>query len=350
MAAELASPRDMAVARMPFLSARQRIALVMRVGDAPLRELRLEDVELAVGRRLDGARWDPDAWERESERDLRFLSAVGGSSYGYFDSGYPAILRETARPPFMLYARGRLPDGRRPSVAIVGTRYPTGRGLEAALALAMEAAAEGVQVVSGLARGIDSAAHRGAVAAGGRTFAVLGRGIDAVYPASNKELAARMVDAGGGITSEYPPGTPPSRWTFPERNRILAGLCRSTVVVEAPGGSGALISAAFALEEGRDVYVASACAGGPRSAGSDALAADGALTLSSFGDIIEDWRYGDKRYGDKRCGDKRGGAYEPGCFYALAWRPGERRRRAPLRRPNRTRPRSPANGRTSRRT
>lgn len=340
MAAELASLRDMIVARMPFLSARQRIKLVMRVGGAPLCDLCLEDVERAVGHRLDGARWDPDAWEREAERDLRFLSAVGGSSYGYFDAGYPAILRETARPPFMLYVRGRLPDGRRPSVAIVGTRYPTGRGLDAALALAMEAAAEGVQVVSGLARGIDSAAHRGAIAVGGRTYAVLGRGIDAVYPASNKELAARMVEAGGGIASEYPPGTPPSRWTFPERNRILAGLCRSTVVVEAPGGSGALISAAFALEEGRDVYVAAACSGGPRSAGSDALAADGAVTLSSFGDIIEDWR----------CGVGRHGAFEPGGFDARSRRSGNRRRRAPLRRPSRTRLTSPAHGRTSRRT
>lgn len=340
MAAELASLRDMTVARMPFLSARQRIALVMRVGDAAVCGLRLGDVERAVGRRLDGVRWDPGAWEREAERDLRFLSATGGSSYGYFDRGYPAILRETARPPFMLYARGRLPDGQRPSVAIVGTRYPTGRGLEAALALAMEAAAEGVQVVSGLARGIDSAAHRGAIAAGGRTFAVLGRGIDAVYPASNKELAARMVEAGGGIASEYPPGTPPSRWTFPERNRILAGLCRSTVVVEAPGGSGALISAAFALEEGRDVYVAAACSGGPRSAGSDALAADGAVTLSSFGDIIDDWR----------SGDRRRGASGPGIFEARSWRAGKLRRRAPLRRRNRFRPRSPAYGRTSRRT
>ena len=221
---------------------------------------------------------------------MSWLYRAGGSSFSYYDPGYPAILRETARPPFMLYVRGRLPDQGRPAVAIVGTRYPTGRGLDAAVSLGMEAAAAGVAVVSGLARGIDSGAHRGALAAGGRTFAVLGRGVDAVYPPANKELAARMVASGGGIASEYPPGTPPSRWTFPERNRIRAGLCRSTVVVEAPGVSGALISAAFALEEGRDVYVAASCMGGLRSAGSDALAADGAVTLACFGDIMEDWR------------------------------------------------------------
>jgi len=280
----------MTIARMPFLSARERILLAGVLGRAPFSSLRLRDVEAAVGRRLRDAPWDAASWSAMAESDASWLEKVGGSSYSYFDPGYPAILRETARPPFMLYVRGRLPDQGRPAVAIVGTRYPTGRGLDAAVALGMEAAAAGVAVVSGLARGIDSGAHRGALAAGGRTFAVLGRGVDAVYPAANKELAARMVATGGGLTSEYPPGTPPSRWTFPERNRILAGLCRSTVVVEAPGASGALISAAFALEEGRDVYVAASCMGGVRSAGSDALAADGAVTLAGFGDIIEDWR------------------------------------------------------------
>ncbi len=292
MVNKLATLAAMTIARMPFLSARERIVLLGSLGDRPFAALRLGDVERIVGRRLPGAPWEAAAWISAAERDSAYLSRVGGSSFAYFDTGYPAILRETARPPFLLYVRGQLPDPRKPAVAIVGTRFPTGRGIDAAAALGMEAGSAGVAVVSGLARGIDSAAHRGALAAGGLTFAVMGRGIDAVYPAANKELAARMVAAGGGIASEYPPGMPPSRWTFPERNRILAGLCRSTVVVEAPGASGALISAAFALEEGRDVYVSATCMGGIRSAGSDALAADGAVVLACFGDIIEDWRYG----------------------------------------------------------
>ena len=99
-----------------------------------------------------------------------------------------------------------------------------------------------------------------------------------------------MLERGGGLVSEYPPGTSPSRWTFPERNRILVGLCRSTVVVEAPGHSGALISAGFANDEGRDVYVAGACRGGYRSAGSDALAEDGATVIHGLGDILDDWK------------------------------------------------------------
>ena len=290
MANSMAGVSALAIARMPYLSAREKILLSEALGAGSLAALRLGDVEAIVRRRLAGALWNPEAWTAAAMRDAEYLTSVGGSSYSYFDSGYPPILRETARPPFMLYVRGRLPPCDRPSVAIVGTRFPTGRGLDVAVALGMEAAAAGVPVVSGLARGIDSAAHRGALAGGGLTFAVLGRGVDEVYPPSNKDLAASMVGSGGGILSEYPPGTPPSRWTFPERNRILAGLCRSTVVVEAPGGSGALISAAFALEEGRDVYVAASCQGGVRSAGSDSLVADGAVTFASFIDIMEDWR------------------------------------------------------------
>jgi DNA processing protein len=292
MANDIDTIRNMAIARMRILSAREKIRLADRLGSRSLRSLRRSEAEYMIQRRLGEDAWDPDGWMTLADLDATFLGRTGGSAFSYFDLGYPAILRETARPPFMIYVRGAMPDQARPAVAIVGTRYPTGRGIEVASGLGAQAALAGVQVVSGLARGIDAAAHRGALQGGGATFAVLGRGIDAVYPSSNKELAMRMVAAGGGLLSEYPPGMPPSRWTFPERNRILAGLCRSTVVVEAPGGSGALISASFALEEGRDVYVAAACMGGIRSAGSDSLVADGAQTLESFGDIIEDWRGG----------------------------------------------------------
>ncbi len=302
MTETIASLEHMTIARMPFLSARERIRLASSLGSGSLGglrlvNLRLGDLEILVQRRLPRAVWDPGAWVVLAEKDMAFLSRVGGASVSYMDHGYPAILRETARPPFMLYVRGRLPDPYKPALAIVGTRYPTGRGLDAAMAIGREAGAAGVPVVSGLARGVDSAAHRGALAGGGVTFAILGRGIDAVYPSSNKDLASKMVAAGGGLASEYPPGTAPTRWTFPERNRILAGLCRSTVVVEAPGGSGALISAAFALEEGRDVYVVASCMGGIRSAGSDALASDGAVALNNFSDIIDDWRDGSTRLG-----------------------------------------------------
>lgn len=288
MAAERDRLRLLALARSPFLSARERI-LVAGASDAPLRALELGDLEAICGRRLRDARWDPLELEREAERDSRWMERAGVRAVSYFDGDYPPLLRETARPPFMLYARGRLPDPERPALAVVGTRYPTGRGLSVAAAIAREAARGGVPVVSGLARGVDGAAHRGALDGAGQTVAVLGRGIDGVYPPSHRELARRILEAGGGLVSEYPPGIGPTRWTFPERNRIIAGLCRAALVVEAPTGSGALITAGFALEEGRDVYVAEACLGGPRSAGADALAADGARAVLSFDEIFADW-------------------------------------------------------------
>lgn len=280
----------LALARSPFMSARERI-LVADVldGASELSRLSLSNLEEICGRRLGNAEWDPGRLEEAAERDRAWMATTGTKAYSYFDRGYPALLRETARPPFILYVRGRLPDFRRPALAVVGTRYPTGRGLETAAKIASEAAEAGVSVVSGLARGVDAAAHRGALAGGGATFAVIGRGLDRIYPLSNKDLAARMLISGGGLMSEYPPGTPPSRWTFPERNRIIAGLCRSTLVVEAPAGSGALITADFALQEGRDVYVAEACSGGSRSVGSDLLATDGARSVGSFDDIAADW-------------------------------------------------------------
>jgi DNA processing protein len=289
MAPDRPALKLLALARSPFLSARERI-LVADALDAELSELTLSDLEGLCGRRHRDVKWEPKRLEDEALRDEAWLAATGTRAYSFFDPDYPVLLRETARPPFMLYVRGRLPGQDSPALAVVGTRFPTGRGLEAAAHIAAGAGRAGVALVSGLARGIDSAAHRGALSGGGRTFAVLGRGVDSVYPPSNKDLAARMIAAGGGLLSEYPPGTPPSRWTFPERNRIIAGLCRSTVVVEAPAGSGALISADFALEEGRDLFVAKAVLRGPRSAGSDRLYEDGAVAVDTFMDIADDWR------------------------------------------------------------
>jgi len=283
----------LAIARMPFLSAREKILLVdLLDGSVDVSVLCIRALQEITGRSLRGASWEPDAWKAMAARDAAFLKSNGTRALSYFDDGYPGLLRETARPPFMLYCRGRLPEPGTPALAIVGTRYPTGNGLKISAGFACGAASAGIPVVSGLARGIDSAAHRGALLGGGPTFAVLGCGIDMVYPRANKELAARMISCGGGLLSEYPPGITPTSWTFPERNRILAGLCRSTLVVEAPTGSGALITASFALEEGRDVYVAAACKGGFRSAGSDALAGDGAPAVKDFKEIMADWNGG----------------------------------------------------------
>jgi len=297
MATDRELPGLLAIARMPFLSGREKILLVdLLDGAVDVSVLCIGALQELTGRSLRGASWEPETWKALAAKDGAFMQASGTRALSYFDEEYPGLLRETARPPFLLYCRGRLPDPGVPALAIVGTRYPTGNGLRVSSAFACDAARGGIPVVSGLARGIDSAAHRGSLLGGGPTFAVLGCGIDTVYPRANKELASRIITGGGGLISEYPPGQTPTRWTFPERNRILAGLCRSTVVIEAPSGSGALITASFALEEGRDVYVADACRGGFRSAGSDALAVDGAPGVKDFDEIVADW-YGESGSG-----------------------------------------------------
>ncbi len=173
------------------------------------------------------------------------------------------------------------------AVAIVGARACSGYGRSVARMLATESAAAGVVVVSGLARGIDGEAHRGALAACGRTVAVLGCGIDRDYPAAHAELARAIVETGGLVVSEYEPGVEPAPWRFPARNRIIAGLARATVVVEARERSGALITADFALEDGREVLAVPGEITSALSAGSNALLRLGATPATCGADVLE---------------------------------------------------------------
>ncbi len=199
------------------------------------------------------------------------------------DPDYPPLLRSLPDPPLALYVRGRLPQG--PCVAVVGTRRPSGEGVEVARRMAADLAAAGVCVVSGLARGIDAAAHRGALEVQGATVAVLGCGIDRVWPADHADLC-EAVASQGAVISEYPPGTPPLRHHFPARNRILAGLSQAVVVVEARERSGALITAEFALELGREVFAVPGCVLNPRSRGPHQLLREGAHLAESAEDVL----------------------------------------------------------------
>lgn len=247
------------------------------------------DAERSVRRTLRIADFDPRRLLRAAENDLKYLTQTGIAYTFYWNDGYPPLLREIYDPPFVLFYRGCLPDPEIPLLAIVGTRRPTAGGQRSAFALANESAAAGIPVVSGLARGIDSAAHQGAIAAGGVTIAVLGSGIDRIYPLSNKRLAESILRSGGCIASEYAPGVPPLRYHFPARNRIISGFSRGTVVVEAPAGSGALITADFCLEQGRDLYVHGAGTSGPNAAGCASLAEQGARTIESAADVLGEW-------------------------------------------------------------
>jgi DNA processing protein len=184
---------------------------------------------------------------------------------------------------------GKLPDPEKPLAAVVGTRRPSGAAAAQAYSIGRDLASGGVSVVSGLALGIDAMAHRGNLEEGWRTIAVLGSGLDCIYPKSNRPLARRVLENGGLLLSEYPPGTEPFKWNFPTRNRIIAALARGTVVVEAPAKSGALITARLAIEQNRDIWVASSGAASPLGAGTARLVEDGAPVIASGRDILEEW-------------------------------------------------------------
>ena len=201
---------------------------------------------------------------------------------------YPPLLRSIPDPPATLWLRGEAPTELlgRPAVAIVGARACSSYGRSVARSLSRELAAAGLVVVSGMARGIDGEAHRGALDVGGITVAVLGCGIDRYYPAAHRDLAGRIVER-GLIVSEYEPGIEPAPWRFPARNRIIAGLCAATVVVEARERSGALITADFALVDGREVMVVPGEITSAVSTGSNALLRLGATPVTAAADVLE---------------------------------------------------------------
>jgi DNA processing protein len=208
---------------------------------------------------------------------------------GRRDPLYPPLLAAVPDPPHVLWVRGEAEPALlgELSVAVVGARACSGYGRTVARTLGRELAAAGVVVVSGLARGIDGEAHRGALEARGRTVAVLGCGVDRDYPASHSELAARILHGGGLVVSEYESGVEPAPWRFPARNRIIAGLSAATVVVEARERSGALITADFALEDGREVMAVPGEITSALSRGTNALLRLGATPVTSTDDVLE---------------------------------------------------------------
>jgi DNA processing protein len=202
------------------------------------------------------------------------------------ESRYPALLRQLHDPPIRLFVRGAGVDVlSRPSVAVVGARSCSSYGVHVARKLGRQIAGAGAVVVSGLARGVDAEAHRGALDVGGCTVAVLGCGIDRDYPRAHADLA-RRIEAAGAVVAEYPPGVEPAPWRFPARNRIVAGLSAATVVVEARERSGALITADFALELGREVYAVPGEITSRLSAGTNELIRQGAAPLVAVDDVL----------------------------------------------------------------
>jgi DNA processing protein len=236
------------------------------------------------------ARDEPDKASALRSRAAAALARAAASRIqpiAWTDPEYPVALTAIADPPFVLWLRGGPGALSAPCVAIVGSRAASPHGLAVSTRLASDLAACGLVVVSGLARGIDSAAHRGALEGGGATVAVLGSAVDVIYPAEHAPLA-REIETSGAVVSELVPGTAPLAMFFPRRNRIISGLCRAVVVVEANERSGSLITARCALEQGRDVLAVPGDVLSGRNRGAHALLRDGARIVESADDILEE--------------------------------------------------------------
>jgi DNA processing protein len=281
---------DLMIARIPGLTVLERGKLCRKFDrEEEFAILSKGDVEVFLDRPLRRP-WTMEQLRIQAEKDAVAARLRGIRWVSLASPAYPPLLREMYDPPAALFFRGRLPDPEKPMAAIVGTRHPSGRALAQAFAIARDLGRQGIGAVSGLALGIDAMAHRGSLDAGAPTVAVLGSGADQVYPATNRAVARRILESGGAVLSEYPPGTLPRKWHFPARNRIISALARGVLIVEAPANSGALITARFALEQNRDLWVASVGAvSSPGGAGTARLAAEGAKIIRAASDILKEW-------------------------------------------------------------
>ena len=246
----------------------------LRLQGPQSRQARAIDSEVEQRKRLDGVQ----AW-LESEASRRIVTLA--------DAEYPQWLLQTVDPPLLLYLEGQIECLRCPALAIVGSRQATPQGLLNARAFAREIGGQGWAIVSGLAAGIDAAAHQGALDVGAPTIAVVGTGLDQIYPAANRSLAGQIV-VHGLLISEYALGTPPRPVHFPQRNRIIAGLARGTLVVEATARSGSLITARLACEAGREVFAIPGSIHSPQSKGCHALLRQGAKLVETAEDVLEE--------------------------------------------------------------
>jgi len=225
-------------------------------------------------------RIDPDA-------ELEKVRRAGATLVTSIHSNYPTLLKELEDMPAVLYVRGRLIEADHQALAVVGTRKASKYGRDVAYSMSKQLAPQGVTIVSGLAQGIDSAAHAGALDGGGRTIAILGSGIDTVYPRENAKLAEKIC-VNGAVISEFPIGMQPMSMNFPRRNRLLSGLSLGVLVVEAPENSGALITATFAAEQGREVFAIPSSILSKSGRGSNRLIQDGAKLVMRVGDVLDE--------------------------------------------------------------
>jgi DNA processing protein len=281
----------LAINRISFLRPREKILLAEIISTLPqFLHSKQKEIEHIIGRTLREALWRPEEYLSLAESDKKYLTKANIRYTFYCEDGYPKKLKEIYDPPLVLYYRGKGLKENYPFVAVVGTRKPTGDALMKAYALGVELSAAQLGVVSGLAKGIDTAVHKGCVSVGGYAVAVMGNGIDMVYPVSSKSTALKILEDGGTLLSEYPPGIPPLKYHFPERNRIISGLADVVIIVQAPKKSGALITADFALEQGKELCVHKVGLAGIYGEGTHLLFEQGAEVIDSAYSVIKNLR------------------------------------------------------------
>ncbi|MFN6962226.1 MAG: DNA-processing protein DprA [Pyrinomonadaceae bacterium] len=228
-------------------------------------------------------------FDERAAGELDRVKALGGDIILLDDGSYPALLREIADPPIVLYVRGNWQECfEQPCVGVIGSRQCSTYGQNAAEMLSRDLATRGITIVSGLARGIDTAAHRGAIAGNGKTIAVLGTGIDGVYPKENTRLAREILDSGGALVTQFPLGTPPLKDNFPYRNRVISGLSYGVLIVEASERSGSLITARLAAEQNREVMAVPGNITSRNSYGTNYLIKAGAKLVQQWQDVVSE--------------------------------------------------------------
>jgi len=271
-------------ARAPGLKAEHVQALCALTGGEPdLRDCAVQAVRMPPATRD----YLSSSNREELTHDLRWIEASGAQLLLCTDLSYPALLAQISAPPPVLFVLGSVAALQSAQLAIVGSRSPTAAGRKTAHDFALALAQAGLTITSGLAVGVDAASHEGALLADGLTVAVLGTGLDAVYPLENTRLAAR-IRARGALVSEFPPRTRPLRRNFPQRNRIISGLSRGTLVVEAALRSGSLVTAKWAAEQGRDVFAIPGSIHNRLTRGCHKLIRDGAILVESPDDVVSE--------------------------------------------------------------
>jgi DNA processing protein len=276
------------LARAPGLTAEHvRALFALTGGESGFQGARhvLREVGIPPAARAFLAAPDEDALSA----DLQWIEASGAHLILCTDAAYPPLLAATAGAPAVLFVLGAIEALQSPQLAMVGSRSPTATGRATARAFAADLARAGLTITSGLAVGVDAASHEGALVAGGLTIAVFGTGLDAVYPARNRGLAARILEH-GALVSEFPPRTGPARRNFPQRNRIISGLSQGTLVVEAAHRSGSLVTARLAAEQGRDVFAIPGSIHNPLARGCHKLIRDGAILVQTPREVLEEFQ------------------------------------------------------------